>query len=281
MISVALVAFATVFRFIDIPLLVRQPAESSQRLFQGISYEREVRQDPRDMVIHIVTVDLKAKGIKVLVTPGEEGAELPLTARTTSEFLEDFVLQLAINGDAFYPWSVTGPFYIPHSGETVNVYGFAASKGSVYSENSDSFPTLYINQNNKASINNAVGRKYNAISGTKMLVQRGEMLEDLGDKVQPRTAVGLDRAGRRLIIVVVDGRQPGYSDGATLTEVAQILVEHGAYAGFNMDGGGSSSLVIEGNAGETFLLSSPIHIRMAGNERPVGNHLGIYARKSD
>ena len=281
MISVALVAFATVFRFIDIPLLVRQPAESSQRLFQGITYEREVRQKPRDMVIHIVTVDLKANGIKVLVTPGRKGEELPLTARTTSEFLEDFELQLAINGDAFYPWSVTGPFYTPHSGETVNVYGFAASKGSVYSENSDSFPTLYINQNNKASINNAVGRKYNAISGTKMLVQRGEMLDDLGDAAQPRTALGLDRAGRRLVIVVVDGRQPGYSDGATLTEVAQILVEHGVYTGFNLDGGGSATLVMKGSDGEAVLLNSPIHIRMAGNERPVGNHLGIYARKID
>lgn len=276
-----LVMCTVVFRFVNIPLLVRQPAETQETLFLGISYEREVRQDPRDMVIHIVTVDLKANGIKVLVTPGEEGAEMPLTARTTSEFLEAFELQLAINGDAFYPWSVTGPFYTPHSGETVNVYGFAASKGSVYSENSDSFPTLYINQNNKASINSAVGRKYNAISGTKMLVQRGTMLEDLGDRVQPRTALGLDQAGRRLIIVVVDGRQPGYSDGATLTEVAQILVEHGAYSGFNMDGGGSATLVMKGSDGEAVLLNSPIHIRMAGNERPVGNHLGIYARKSN
>jgi len=107
------------------------------------------------------------------------------------------------------------------------------------------------------------------------------MLEDLGDRVQPRTAVGLDRAGRRLVIVVVDGRQPGYSDGATLTEVAQILMDTGVYTGFNLDGGGSSTLVMKGLDGEAVLLNSPIHIRMAGNERPVGNHLGIYARKSD
>ena len=114
-----------------------------------------------------------------------------------------------------------------------------------------------------------------------MLVQRGKVVDGLGEKVQPRTALGLDRAGRRLIIVVVDGRQPGYSDGATLGEVAQILMEHNAYSGFNLDGGGSSTLVMEREDGNAKLLNSPIHIRIAGNERPVANHLGIYAKRND
>ena len=276
-----LVMLTVVFRFINIPLLVRQPSASSETLFRGITYEREVRRDPRDMVIHIVTIDLKANGIKVLVTPGEEGEELPLSARTTSEFLQDFDLQLAINGDAFFPWSVTGPFYSPHSGEAVDVYGYAASKGMVYSEGKDGLPTLFIYKNNKASINSLIGKVHNAISGTKLLIQRGKLLDDLGDNVQPRTAVGLDSAGRRLIIVVVDGRQPGYSVGATLIEVAQILLDHRVYVGFNMDGGGSSTLVMAGEDGDAVLLNSPIHIRIARNERPVGNHLGIYAKKSD
>ncbi|MEK6256844.1 MAG: phosphodiester glycosidase family protein, partial [Chloroflexota bacterium] len=171
------------------------------------------------------------------------------------------------------------PFYGPHRGDAVNVFGYAASKGTAYSEGIGGLPTLYINQINKASINSQIGKRYNAISGTKLLIQRGEILPDLGDKVQPRTAVGLDRAGRRLIIVVIDGRQPLYSAGATLGEVAKILVQHGAYFGFNLDGGGSSTLVMAGEDGNAEQLNSPIHLGIQGNERPVGNHLGIYAKK--
>lgn len=275
------VVFGMVFRFMDVPVLIRQPSETSQVLYEGITYEREVRREPRDMVIHILTIDLKAPGIKVLVTPGEAGDDLPLMARTTSEFLEDYDLQLAINGDAFYPWNVVGPFYTPHSGELVNVYGYAVSKGTIYSEESDSSPTLYIYENNKASINSVIGKRYNALSGTAMLVRRGEAVIGYGDDAQPRTAVGLDQNGRRLTIVVVDGRQPGYSDGATLEEMAQILLDQGVYMGFNLDGGGSSTMVMEGEDGKPMLLNSPIHIRLAGNERPVANHLGIYAKKSD
>ncbi|MDH3943140.1 MAG: phosphodiester glycosidase family protein [Anaerolineae bacterium] len=252
---------------------------ASSTLFQGVEYVREVRSQPRDMVIHVVTVDLKAKGVKVLVTPGDPEAERPLKARTTSEFLEDFDLQLAINADAFFPWHVTGPFYAPHSGDAVDVFGFAASKGTIYSENQDSLPTLYVNKNNKASINNKIGKVHNAVSGTAMLVRRGKALADLGDNVQPRSAVGLDRAGRRLILVVVDGRQAGYSEGATLAELAQILIKYGAYDGFNLDGGGSSTLVMAGEDGRAGQINSPIHLGIAGNERPVGNHLGIYARE--
>jgi hypothetical protein len=275
------IVFGLVFRFVDLPGLIGQPSETSQVLFEGITYTREVRSEPRDMVIHIVTIDLKAKGIKVLVTPGEEGNELPLKARTTSEFLEDFELQLAVNGDAFYPWSVVGPFYTPHSGDRVNVYGYAASRGTIYSQESDTSPTLYIYQNNKASINSVIGKMYNAVSGTATLVRRGKAVIEFGDEAQPRTAVGLNQSGRRLTIVVVDGRQPGFSEGATLKEMAQILVDQRVYMGFNLDGGGSSTLVMEGEDGMPELLNSPIHIRIAGNERPVGNHLGIYARKRD
>lgn len=61
----------------------------------------------------------------------------------------------------------------------------------------------------------------------------------------PRTAVGLDRKGR-LLLLVVDGRQPGYSDGATFTELAEIFLGlHARYA-VNLDGGGSSAMVVKG-----------------------------------
>jgi hypothetical protein len=259
---------------------IGQPEPSKQNLFTGITYERIVRQEPRLMIIHVVVIDLKANGIKVLVTPGDKDSDQPLSARTTSKFLSDFGMSIAINGDGFTPWRDLGPLgYTPHSGDGVSPWGFAASRGSIYSQDTDEEPTLYVYQNNKASMNGLVGKIYNAISGNELLVWNGDPVEGLNtNEAEPRTAVGLDRAGRRMIIVVVDGRQAGYSEGATLAEVAQILKDHKAFRGMNLDGGGSSTLVVRGDDGEPKLLNSPVHGGNPGTERPVGNHLGISAK---
>ena len=80
-----------------------------------------------------------------------------------------------------------------------------------------------------------------------------------------------------LLILVVDGRQPGYSEGATLDELAAMILEFGGYTGMNMDGGGSSTLVRESATGSAQVLNSPVDQGIPGRERVVGNHLGIYA----
>jgi len=46
----------------------------------------------------------------------------------------------------------------------------------------------------------------------------------------------------------------------------------------SLDGGGSSTVVIEGKDGKPEILNSPIDIYIPGRERPVGNHLGIYVK---
>jgi hypothetical protein len=257
-----------------------QPEPSRQTIFKGIVYERIIRQDPRPMVIHVVTIDLKAEGISVLVTPGEAGSSQPLTARTTSDFLSDFNMSLAINGDAFEPWNDYGPLgFSPHAGDTVSPIGFAASRGVIYSEDTDEEPTLYIYQTNKASIDALIGKIYNAISGNELLIKNGELAEDLlASETNPRTAVGLNRAGSKLIIIIVDGRQTGYSEGATLHELAALFLENGAFRAINLDGGGSTTLVMEGSDSQPLLLNSPVHGGNPGTERPVGNHLGISAK---
>ena len=260
-----------------------QPSPARQELYSGVEYRREVRQDPRPMVVHTLLVDLRDPGITLLVTPGNPEAERPLQARTTRDFLQEFDLQLAVNGDGFTPWwSNTIIDYYPHSGDPVSPVGYAASRGTVYSLGSGAGPTLYISRNNRARFNTPIGGVYNAISGNLMLVAGGKALAEQiqgaeMDTPQPRTAVGLDKSGRRLIIVVVDGRQPNYSQGATLPELAEILIAQGAYHAMNMDGGGSSTLVAQGGFGGTLLLNTPIDHRIPGRERPVGNHLGIRA----
>lgn len=61
----------------------------------------------------------------------------------------------------------------------------------------------------------------------------------------PRTAMGYTRDGR-LIILAIQGRTPGAAAGASLQEEAQLLVELGCYEALNLDGGGSSCMLVNG-----------------------------------
>jgi hypothetical protein len=93
----------------------------------------------------------------------------------------------------------------------------------------------------------------------------------------PRTAVGIDATGTRLWMVVVDGRQPGYSTGASNAQLKALFKSLGAYDAMSFDGGGSSTMVAAGLAGAPRLLSRPIHTGVPGRERPSANHLGVRA----
>lgn len=230
----------------------------------------------------MVTIDTKLAGIRFLVTPPDSDGDQPLLARTTSQFLTEYQVQLAINGDGFTPWWSHSPAdYYPHVGDPITPLGFSASNGNVYwnGENPEDIgiePTLYISRRNALSFNNRPDNVFSAISGDRMLVEKGEVVAGLDDEeLDPRTALGMNRNGRYLYLVVVDGRQPLYSEGATFHELAELLKAQGAYFAMSLDGGGSSTLVIAQDNGTPKILNSPIDNYIPGHERPVGNHLGI------
>ncbi len=263
-----------------------QPVSERVQLFDGITYIRDVRRQPRALVIHVVQIHLNTPGLGFLVTPGDPTSGHEVRAQTTSQFLSEYNLQLAVNGDFFWPWWYHTLFdYYPHAGDPTDVNGFAASRGIVYSEEEldDPRPTLFLAQDNRASIDQPVGAVYNAISGLPLIVQDGRISDQIKPDeyyagVHPRTAIGLDQEQRTMLFFIVDGRQPNYSEGVTLPELAQIAIEYGADDAFNLDGGGSSTLVIENTQGRPQLLNSPIHASVPGVERPVGNHLGVWVR---
>ena len=82
---------------------------------------------------------------------------------------------------------------------------------------------------------------------------------------QPRTAVGVIDENH-LVFVVVDGRQTGYSEGVTLTELADIMIDLGATTAYNLDGGGSSTMYFNGE-----VINSPSN----GGERGTSDILYI------
>lgn len=76
----------------------------------------------------------------------------------------------------------------------------------------------------------------------------------------PRTCIGYTKDGK-LIIIVIQGRSPGIAEGATLEQEAKMLVDLGCIEGLNLDGGGSSCMLINGK--ETVTPSDK------GVQRPV------------
>ncbi len=254
------------------------PVPTTEHLFKGVDYSRTVWFSPRQMVIHVVSIDLRKAGARFLVTPADEmGGQYPLRARTTSQFLQEFGAQIAVNGDGFSPWWSRGVAdYYPHAGDPVRPRGEAASHGKVYWTSDAAVPTLYISSRNQFSFDTPA-KPYNAISGEYMLVAGGKPIPGLdGTIVQPRTAVGYSSNGRFLYLVVVDGRQPFYSEGITLQELANLMISIGAHYAMNLDGGGSSTLVVAGADGQPRILNSPIDNFVPGRERPVANHFGVY-----
>ena len=83
----------------------------------------------------------------------------------------------------------------------------------------------------------------------------------------PRTAIGYDPEARRLWLLVVDGRQGAYSSGMTLVELTETLSAVGATEALNLDGGGSSVMVVGDR-----VLSHPSD---EDGERSVRNALAV------
>jgi len=94
-----------------------------------------------------------------------------------------------------------------------------------------------------------------AVGGGPVLLQHGEIsitnnqeIKFAGraiDDKHPRSAMGYTRDGN-LIFMAVEGRFPGKAEGATLTQMAQLLKDIGCIEALNLDGGGSSCLLING-----------------------------------
>lgn len=109
-----------------------------------------------------------------------------------------------------------------------------------------------------------------AVAGGPVLVQNGlikvsnnEELKFSGKAINekhPRTLMGYTQDGK-LMVMVVEGRNPGKSEGISLLQAAQLLKDLGCVEALNLDGGGSSCMLINGK--ETIWPSSN------GVQRPV------------
>ncbi len=131
----------------------------------------------------------------------------------------------------------------------------------------------------KVTVRQSIGKDWDAathaLGAGPMLIKEGTIYlttktEEFGSDVAggraPRTALGLTKEGR-ILLVVVDGRQAA-SAGLTLLELALFMQELGAVEAMNLDGGGSSEMVINDK-----IVNRPSD----GRERKVANALAVVA----
>lgn len=234
-----------------------------EQLFQGVYYKKQKKSLPREHSVHIMYVDLNDPDIDLVVTPRED------LGSTTSQFLERHGLQVAVNGDA----------WLAHD----NPKGLAISQGDRYSEPSPE-PTVYISKGNRVQIGTPrPSVLWNAISGSHRLVKGGKVSRKIrtcakseiySQKLEPWSSIGITE-DNHLIIVVTEGPPLSPWDALTLEELASLFLDLGAKDAICLDGGGSSTLVVENPIGPRVL-----NVHSDSTERKVSNHLGIFAKES-
>lgn len=133
-------------------------------------------------------------------------------------------------------------------------------------------------------------RVFDGIGGTPLLVEDGRIVaRPCGSSFcarHPRTAVGITRRGK-VVLVVVDGRRRRWSRGMTLVQLARQMRRLGAAWAVNLDGGGSSTMVVRGRVvnrpsdrtGERAVSSALLVLRGKDRE-PVPEEPATLARRS-
>ncbi len=292
------------------PLAALPAAETEAQPFRGITLVTRTETSPRNVTLRVLKVDLTAPGISFRLTqPG--GARETVRQRTV-DFLEQQHAQFAINAHFFLPYPSEEPDadLVGFAASEGKVFSRFESPAQSYAL-VRAAPALVISKDNHAIIAHAdpaategtitleKAAVWTAVSGSAQIVTEGvKTIPEYVDAdhagaaltpggpgqysnqkswyaaVNARTAIGLTRDARTLVIAVVDRGAPG--GGLAVGELADLLIrDFGVYNALNLDGGGSATLAMQDPAtGRGEVINQPSDTP-AG--RAVGSNLAIFA----
>lgn len=219
-----------------------------------------------------IRADLSDPSIELCVSAPEERVGVISSSKVTT-FAAQSGSVVAINANPFSPVSAV-------EGEPRFISGIAISQGRIVAEPDPHYAAAVFSQENAASIVEQrdiqdLSAMYNAVGGFFIVLKDGHAV-GVHPERHPRTALGTDKSGKILYLLVVDGRRAG-SIGATELETGHILSLLGAEDGLILDGGGSTAIALR-NDGRVVLGNIPIHNGIPGNQRAVGTCLGLRIR---
>ena len=166
--------------------------------------------------------------------------------------------------------------YISQPGETVTCpdgNGYIIIVKGIYADyaNQNFHVGDHVSTRIESSIN--LNSIQTAVGGAGRILVNGEKAND-GTIItgrQPRTALGISQDGNKLILMVVDGR--GTSIGATHDEMVALMKEYGAYNAMHLDGGGSSTMVVETADEDELSVKNTVS---EGTPRKIMTALGVF-----
>lgn len=227
-----------------------------------------LRKENPKAAIYCAIVDLTHPGIQIILTP-----EYTEEKTFTSVFARKHDCTIAINGEAG-----TGMHQGSGYGEWVGNWIYKGK--AITMLDTDKRPFLSFTQNNKASYSPAkevvttpTENMYHAFWGRSDLLVDGKKVPYKNTRPYSRTIMGIDKAGDKLYLMIVDGKRPNYSLGLSFEECAQLLLDLGAYEAMACDQGGSSCIYAKHLNG---MMNRPAD--SDGQERFVYTHFGIKVR---
>ena len=247
-------------------------------------------------IVYIASVDLTDPRVEIVVTGPRTQADAEAILVQTAAWAKEQEVDVAVNANFFALLPEPGqtkaaPGY--SAGRRSDILGLSVSDGVVVSPprivGGRPDPALVIGSDGIARIGaiGSVGGVHDAVAGigasraedpaAALLVTDGVNTAAAARvdpaRRHPRTAAGVSADGRTLWLVAADGRQPGYSVGLTLPELADLFISLGADDALNLDGGGSTAFVQRTPEG-SWITNRP----SGGSFRPVANHLGVRVR---
>lgn len=249
-------------------------------------YRHLERTTPRPLHIHAVRYDLRDRDYEVACVVATEDPDGDGPAETRLSHPEIVVsnrnLRVAVNTNPFGPVADAQgrkPRGYVH-GWPADIMGLAIEDGVMRSARGGGCGCFWIDGQGHPviSYDEPPADARQGVGGFNIVLCEGAHTTKPtdGKDLAPRSAVGFDRDRRWLWIVVVDGRQPGYSEGVDLYELGEILLGLGCSEGLNLDGGGSSAIFFAETAdAQARLLNRPSGLLT----RPVPVLLGIRRRR--
>ncbi|MGN0443488.1 MAG: phosphodiester glycosidase family protein [Acutalibacteraceae bacterium] len=234
-------------------------SSESEKVAEGVTYTHTLYNDKSGAPVHVFITDLDPGYASVYVGTPEDSYESRKVRATIPDMVSAAVkngrnICAAVNADYF---DIFGDFH--PSGLCVKNARTVANPQSSRNFIATLKDGSHIITSLKESPDILKGILH-AASGLQMIVKDGKIfdyapLEPFSFTRHPRTAVGVRKDGS-VILIVVDGRIPDYSNGASLVDLAKLMISLGADRAINLDGGGSSAMYTMRN-GELILHSRP------------------------
>lgn len=174
----------------------------------------------------------KPYGLESILYASIYGIDTRVETKSVGYILKDNVVSQVIKSDK--------PILIPEYGKLLVDYG-----ENIKLDKGDKVSIIYSSDREIEKIIQGFQSGGWLIQEGKTVVKSSEVLIGLTTNREPRTLLGKNKAGK-LVVVVVDGRQPGYSIGVTGIEAAELMRKLGCVDAVLLDGGASSTLVING-----------------------------------